>query len=316
MGTSWTDLIFEVDAKNAIAAEAIAAQSTSLGIFIEDYSDMERILPLIGRADYIDEKLSSKDRTRVSIHVYIPDGERPSEAASRISERLSSAGISFSLSYSSVNEEDWANSWRKFHKPLRVGRRFVLRPSWEEYAPAGDDIVITIDPGSSFGTGEDETTRVCLRLLEAYLSAGDRVLDMGCGSGVLSIAALLLGAESAVGVDIEKTAVSTAVENARLNGVGGRFEGRWGNVLADRGFEESLGGGYDLLCANIVSDVHIAMKAIYSGRLKAGGKLVLSGIIDARADDVRSEFELAGFACTGSEEENGWIALGFEKAEI
>ena len=313
MSASWTDLIFKVATRDAKSAEAIAARCTSLGIYIEDYSDMERILPLIGGADYIDEKLSKKDRTRVAIHVYIPDGDHPEKTAESISGLFTSAGINFDLSDSSLNEEDWANDWKKFHKPLRVGERLIICPSWEEFTRADGDLVITIDPGSAFGTGEDETTRVCLRLLEVNLCAGDKVLDIGCGSGILSIAALMLGAKSAIGVDIDKNAVNDAAENARLNGVGSNFVGLWGNILTDHGFEESLGGEYDLICANIVADVHIAMKDIFFDKLKQDGKLILSGIIGTRADEVRSAIERAGFTYISSEEENGWIALSFLK---
>jgi len=311
--TNWTDLVFEVKTKDAKTAEAIAAQCSSLGLHIEDYSDMEKILPLIGGADYIDEKLTKKDRSRVSIHIYIPADEQPEEIITQMTELLDSAGVDFKLRCESVNEDDWANDWKKYHKPKRVGKKLVICPSWEEYARIEGDVVLTIDPGSSFGTGGDETTRVCLRLMEPNLTVGDKVLDMGCGSGVLSIAALLLGAKFALGVDIERNAVGVAAENARLNGVGSRFESRWGNVLTDSKLEKSLGGGYDLICVNIMADVHIAMKEILFNNLREDGKLILSGIIDTRTGEVRSAFELTGFTFIGSEEENGWVALGFAK---
>lgn len=311
--TSWIDLVFVVATKKAKTAEALAAQCTSLGIYIEDYSDMERMLPLIGRADYVDERLSSKDRSRVAIHIYIPAQEQPEEIITRMTELLTSAGIEFALRCECINEDDWANDWKKFHKPQRIGEKLVICPSWEEYARNETDVVLTIDPGSSFGSGGDETTRVCLRLMEPNLLVGDRVLDMGCGSGVLSIAALLLGAKSAFGVDIDKNAVAVAAENALINGVSERFECRFGNVLTDERLDEAIGGGYDLICANIMADVHIEMKGIYIDKLKVGGKLILSGIIDNRADEVREVFETAGLKLFGAEEENGWLALGFSK---
>lgn len=313
MDTSWTDLIFEVDAKNAKAAEAIASECTSLGIYIEDYSDMENMLALIGRADYIDEKLTAKDRRHAAIHIYIPPNESPEETLSHMSQLLTSAGIEFKLRYEHLNEDDWENGWKKFHKPQRVGERLVICPSWEKHVQDAEDIVLTIDPGSSFGSGKDETTRLCLRLIESNLCAGDRVLDIGCGSGVLSVAALLLGAGSAVGVDIEMDAVNDAAENARLNGVGSRFKSLCGNMLTDSRLEESLGEGYDLICANIVADVHIAMKQIFFDKLKDGGKLILSGIIDSRADEVLSAIETSGFTLIASEKENGWVSFCFTK---
>ena len=311
--TSWTDLIFIVETRKKKTAEAIAAQCTSLGIYIEDYSDMEKILPLIGRADYIDDRLSSMDKTHVAIHVYVQKEEQPEEIISRMTETLTSAGIEFVLRCENINENDWENDWKKFHKPQRINERLVICPSWENYEPNEGEVLLTIDPGSSFGSGGDETTRVCLRLMEPNIIVGDKVLDMGCGSGVLSIAALLLGAKFALGVDIDENAVVVATENAGINGVNQRFEGRFGNVLADSRFEESLGTEYDLICANIMADVHIAMKIIYFEKLRTGGKLILSGIIENRADEVRETFEMSGFCFIGAEEENGWLALGFQK---
>ena len=313
MNNCWTDLIFEVDIKNAKKTEAFASQCTSLGIYIEDYSDMERMLPLIGRADYIADELSSKDRNCAAIHIYIPSGESYEEVISHMTELLESSDIKFAYRCESLNENDWANDWKKFHKAQRIGKRLVICPSWEEYDKSEDDILITIDPGTSFGTGEDETTRVCMRLLETYIQKEDKLLDMGCGSGVLSIAALLLGAESATGVDIDKNSVGASIENAQINHVADRFAGRWGNVLTDNLFKQELGGDYDLICANIMADVHLAMKEIYYNKLKDNGKLILSGIIHTRSDEVRSSFEQSGFGFLDLEEENGWIALGFKK---
>ena len=311
--SSWTDLTFVVDAKNVKKAETLASQCTSLGIYIEDYSDMESLLPLIGRADYVDEKLTAKDRSHAAIHIYVPENESQVEVASKMKELLGHSEIGFSMRSEAVTEEDWANSWKKHHKLHRIGKSIVICPSWVDYCAEEGELVLRIDPGSSFGTGGDETTRVCLRLLETSVRAGDRVLDMGCGSGVLSIAALLLGAGSSLGVDIDKNAVEAAKENARLNGVGERFEGLFGNVLTNVEFADKFGRDFDLICANIMADVHIAMKDMHFKKLKPGGGLILSGIIAHRADEVRTVFESGGFECTGTAEENGWLALGFVK---
>ena len=313
MNTTWTDLVFVVNTKNAKSAETLASQCTSLGIYIEDYSDMERMLPLIGRADHIDDTLINKDRKHVAIHIYVPSDENPEDVIDKMSDLLKTANIEFSFRCEHFNEDDWANDWKKFHTAQRVSERLIICPSWDNYIKSEDEILITIDPGTSFGTGKDETTRVCLRLLEKSISANDRMLDMGSGSGVLSIAALLLGAESALGVDIDKNAVIAALENSQINGVSKGFYCRCGNVLTDTEFEEALGCGYDIICANIVADVHLQMKEIYYRKLKSNGILILSGIIQNRAEDVQSVFESDGFVFMNFAEENGWLALSFRK---
>lgn len=313
MSTGWTDLIFEVAAKDAKAAEEIAAQCSSAGIYIENCSDFEEILPFIGRADYIDNKLIDKCGTNTVIHIYVAPEENPDYTFLRIFELLRLANIKFAAKRENIDETDWENDWKRFHKPEKIGSRLVVCPSWEKYDLSGDDVVLIMDPGSSFGSGKDETTKVCLRLIEKHLSCGDTVLDIGCGSGILSVAALLLGAKFAVGVDIDRNAVDTACENALINGVGSRFKGLHGNMLEDIEFKNSLGCGYDLICANIAADLHILMKELFSEKIKPRGKLLLSGIIQGRADEVRFAFERLGFVFTDCDEENGWVAFAFQK---
>lgn len=310
MDTNWIDLCLEVEAGKRKIAEGIAARFTEAGLYVEDYSDMEMLLPLVGGVDYIDDALSAKDRSLSRIHVYLSAPEQAAEVSSRLSEALSAAGVDFSLTLLRLENEDWANGWKKFHPPQRLGR-LVICPSWERYPPEDGELVLTLDPGDAFGSGRDETTRVCLWLLQERLIPGDRVLDLGCGSGVLALAALLLGAEAAVGVDIEQKAVRTALENAGINGLSGRFSAYLGNLLTDPALEKSLGTGYDLIAANIVADVHLAMRGVYFDKLNPHGRLVLSGILSRRADEVRTAIEDAGFQFSGSREENGWTGLHF-----
>lgn len=312
MSTGWIDLCLRVEARDRKKAEGIASGFTRAGLYVEDYSDMAIMLPLVGGVDYIDESLSQKDKTAALIHVYLSEPEEAAEVSTRLSEALSEAGLDFSLEILRLEDEDWANGWKKFHPPQKHGR-LVICPSWETYAPTGNELVLTLDPGDAFGSGRDETTRVCLRLLQERLSPGDRLLDIGCGSGVLALAALLLGAEMAVGVDIEQKAVRTALENAEINGLSHRFSAYLGNLVIDPKLDARLGGDYDLIAANIVADVHLAMGEAYLRKLKPGGQLVLSGIIEPRRDEVRGALEALGFLCTGQEEENGWTGLSFEK---
>lgn len=314
MSEDWTELVFLVDTKNVKAAERIAARFTALGIYVEDYSNMELLLPLVGGADYIDAELAARDRAHARIHVYIQEGDEPSASAAAISESLAAAGVPFSLECLHMEVQDWENGWRSFHHPQRVGERLVLCPSWERFDRRPGDVVMVIDPGGAFGSGRDETTRLCLRLLEKRIAGGERVLDLGCGSGVLAIAALLLGADTALGVDIDTNAPPIARENAERNGVGVRFKALCGNVLTDGAVDAALGGGFDLICANIVADVHLAMREVYAAKLRPGGGLLLSGIIEDRAVELRAAIEAVGFTLTDAEEENGWHALAFVNA--
>ncbi len=313
MDISWTELVFSVEAKNAGVAEGITARFTKLGLYIEDYSNMEFVLPLVGAADYIDAELAARDRAHARIHVYVEAKEAPQEIATAISGALEAAGIAFSLESFGMEEQDWENDWRRFHRPQRVGERLVLCPSWEHFDRRPDDILLVLDPGGAFGSGRDETTRLCLRLLDKRIVGDERVLDLGCGSGVLAVAALLLGAKTALGVDIDPNAPPIARENAERNGVLEHFSVLHGNILTDGSIYAALAEEYDLICANIVADVHLAMRDVYAEKLRSGGGLLLSGIIDDRVEQVRAALEASGFALTDAEEENGWHALAFIK---
>ena len=313
MDEQWTEIVLRVGTAQLSCAEEIAARHSPGGIYVEDYSDMDAMLPLIGGVDYVDEALKGQDKCHGAIHVYIPSLEDPAQTAELLSIELKAAGIDFSIDSAGLEAQDWANQWKSFHHSEKVGRRLVLCPTWEEYSPKADEIVLTLDPGEAFGSGRSETTRLCLSLLDSYGSPGDRILDMGCGSGVLAIAALLLGAKSAIGVDVEKTALKESVENAALNGVGDRLSVHFGNVLSDEGLRLALGEGYDLISANIVADVHLAMGSFYYEKLKSGGILIVSGILNERAAQVKAALSNCGFTLLEELQENEWTALSFKK---
>ena len=208
-----------------------------------------------------------------------------------------------------VEDADWENNWKAFYKPMEIGERLLVIPDWEEADPQGR-VALRMNPGLTFGTGSHATTRLCLTALEREVKAGMRVLDLGCGSGILSIAALLLGAESAFACDIDEKAVGVAYENAALNGIGkDRYAVRAGDVLADEGLRREMGGGYDIVAANIVSDVIIALAPAVRGWMKEGGLFLTSGIIDARAGEVREKLEAAGFAVEEAGCSEGWYGF-------
>ena len=205
----WTEICITVEARDVDRAGDIAQMVVPYGIYMEDYSHLEEEAMEIAHIDLIDEELLKKDRTKGVVHVYISPEENPAEAVSFLRERYQAEGIAHEITTASCAEEDWINNWKKYFKPIPVGERLLIRPTWEEYDGfAGvDRVVLSLDPGLAFGTGTHETTRLCMQLLEEYVQPGQSMLDVGCGSGILSVAALLLGAGSAVGVDIDHLAV-------------------------------------------------------------------------------------------------------------
>ena len=209
-----------------------------------------------------------------------------------------------------VREENWANNWKQYFKPLKVGDRLLIKPSWEETANEDNRIILEIDPASSFGTGQHNTTKLCLELLEGAVQKDDKLLDLGCGSGILSIGAMLLGAQSAVAVDIEQNAVTTAAENAEKNHIPFmKYTAYCGDVISDEKLREKVGDGYDIITANIVADVLIAMKDIFRQKIKNGGTLIISGIITERKDEVVNAVVSAGFEVIKSADGEGWAAV-------
>ncbi len=287
----WTEISVEVKAAQIDEAAAIANMTVPYGIYIEDYSDLEAEVQEIAHIDLIDEELLQKDRGIAKIHIYIDPEDNIEEAVQFLRERLTAAGIGHTINRSSVHEDDWLNNWRKFFKPMPIGEKLLINPSWYTDTDPEGRAVLNIDPGLAFGTGKHETTRLCLETLERYIKGGETVLDVGCGSGILGIAAVLLGAESAFGVDIDEVAVRTANENAVLNHVGDRFSAIAGDLV------DKVQGKYDIVVANIVADAIIALSASVKAFMKPDSVYIVSGIIDTRADDVRNavrdSFEIA-----------------------
>ena len=214
------------------------------------------------------------------------------------------------MELANVKEEDWANNWKKYYKPFRVGKTLVVKPSWEDVTPDSGDRVLEIDPASTFGTGQHHTTKLVMEALEGIVKTGDRVLDLGCGSGILSIAALLFGAEKVTMCDIFENAVKTASENVEKNKfTQEHYSAFCGNIIEDEGLRERLGTGYDVVCANIVADVIIGMSPLFAGFMKPEARLIVSGIIDERMDEVTAALEANGFNILQSYNEEGWNCI-------
>ena len=278
----WTEIKIEVSQADSEQAQAIAHMAVPYGIYVEDYSNLESEVLEIANIDLIDEELLEKDRDKAIIHIYVSPEDNPTEATMFLSERYNAAGIKHSISTVCCKEEDWLNNWKQYFNPIEVGEKILIRPTWrDDYEPNGR-VVLNLDPGIAFGTGTHETTRLCLEALEKYVTADTQILDVGCGSGILAVAALLLGAKRAVGVDIDEMAVKTAKENAALNGVSDKIEIIHGNLT------DKVSGTYNVVAANIVADAIILLSEDIKNFMSDDAVYIMSGIIDSRADDVKA----------------------------
>ena len=297
----WTDIKITADRRFEDVFDYVSAEICPMGVQIEDYSDLEEQVERIAHVDLIEEDLLKKDRDRIIVHHYISPDADAQDRRLRLENRLSEEGVEYECEVEYVEQEDWETGWKKYYHAMDVGDRLAICPSWEEYDT--DRKVIRLDPGMAFGTGTHETTFLCLEVLDRTVRGGERVLDVGTGSGILAIAALLLGAGSAEGVDIDPTRVKVAGENARLNGVADRLEVKIGD-LADR-----ASGEYDIILANIVANSVMMLSRDIPRFLKKGGIYVTSGIIDTRKDEVLRCLAGLGFEILAVHEKNGWVCI-------
>ena len=238
---------------------------------------------------------------------YLPVDERLEGTLVRLREALhaaASAGVADAdadITVRFVEEADWANAWKQYFKPQRIGRRLVIKPTWEVWEAAAEDVVIQIDPGMAFGTGLHATTRLCLRALETHVFPGARVADVGTGSGILAVAAALLGAGHVDAVDVDPLAVRIARENIAVNGVP--------EIVSAGQGDSPPRGAFDITVANILADVILGMAPALRDSLRPGGLLIASGIIDTRAEDVRRGLETAGLSVEDTPAEGEWVAI-------
>ncbi len=304
------------------AIDGITGALTDYGItgfIISDSADFESFLAdKNANWDYVDDELMGLSKVEPHITVYVHDNAQGSETLAAIRaliegwSRNNADGYygDLRMELANVKEEDWANNWKKFYKPFRVGKSLVIKPSWEEVVPAPGDRILEIDPASTFGTGQHHTTKLVMEALEGIVRSGDRVLDLGCGSGILSIAALLFGAEKVTMCDIFENAVKTASENVEKNKfTRERYSAFCGNIIDDAELRARIGAGYDVICANIVADVIIGMSGLFAGFMKPDAKLLVSGIIDERMDEVTAALSGSGFKILESRSEEGWNCI-------
>ncbi len=307
----------------ATAHEGIETLTTALedigirGFEIEDSEDFSEFMQAeFPYRDYVDEELiREKEAAPVKVKIYVSANDAGNEQLISVRELLNSLKGdetlgSLELSFETMNEEDWSENWKQFFHPLKIGKRVLVRPEWEECENDDGRVVFTINPGMSFGTGSHATTQLCLEAIEEYTKDGDTILDLGCGSGILSITACLLGAKSAVAVDIDKNAVDIAVRNAEMNGVHADiYEAMAGNILESADMRERFATEkYDIVAANIVADVIIGISPFAADFVKQGGIFIASGIITERLDEVMGHLEKS-FDIIKICDKNGWASV-------
>ena len=301
----WTEVLIEINADDIDTASDIANMAVPYGIYIEDYRTLEEETWEIANIDLIDEELLNKDRTKGYIHIYISPEENPSEAVAFLSERLSGCGIEHKIDLNKCRNEDWENNWKEFFKPMNIGERLLIRPLWiDEFQNPDNRRVLSIEPGLAFGTGGHDTTRLCMEMCEKYLKPGDSVLDTGCGSGILGIASLLLGAKNVVGVDIDELAVKTAVENGAVNGFKEpEFKILHGNLT------DKVSGKFDIILANIVADVIIMFSDFVGDFMKEDSLFITSGIIAPREAEVKAALSKNHFEVIEENRSGDWLCF-------
>ena len=317
---NWLEVTIDTSKQGLETITGILLQLGLTGFVIQDPDDFDEFLTYQGKTwDYMDEDVEKLKDCPTNIKFYLAENIQGQETFKEIKKTLERMKDlpegadygSLEISLGNVNEEDWANNWKKYFKPFEVGEKFVIKPTWESYSENTNRKILEIDPNSSFGTGQHYTTQLCIEQLEQIIKPGTEVLDMGCGSGILSIATLLLGANHVTAVDIDQNSVDIAKDNFIQNGMKeSEFTLHCGNVMEDDALVKAIGQGcYDVVVANIVADVIIGMKELLKDFLKPGGTLIASGIIGDRSEEVKEHLESVGFTVKHMTEKNDWVAI-------
>ncbi len=311
----WLELKIDTSHAGLDAVTELLEQQGVIGVMIDDEADFQSFLENNRQYwDYVDEELLAQKKGVSRVTFYLERNENALGTVAAV--RIAMAALKkehpeyapMLLTMEDVADEDWENNWKQFYKPMEIGNRLLVVPEWEE-AHGGERVKLVLNPGLTFGTGSHATTRLCLQALDTHIHGGESVLDLGCGSGILSIAALRLGAARAFACDIDEKCVDVAYENAALNGIGkDRYTVRWGDVLSDEALRQEMGGGYDVVVANIVADVIMGLSGSVRPFLKAGGLFLCSGIIDDRAEEVLAKLKGDGWDVFEQRSSEGWFS--------
>ena len=318
---NWLELHIDTTHAGLDTLETMLSALGIDGVVIDDELDFQDFLENNHQYwDYVDEDLEKSMQGKSRITFYLQADE---EGFAKMAEvRMALAELkkerddcgTLLMTLNNMQESDWENNWKQYYKPMEIGERLLVIPEWEQEVVLGQSkyagkVPLILEPGLTFGTGSHATTRLCLTALEQAVHGGEKVLDLGCGSGILSIAALKLGAAHAFACDIDEKCLTVAYDNAALNGIGkDTYTVRVGDILSDEAMQAEIGGGYDVVLANIVADVIIALAPAVRGLLKEGGLFLCSGIIDDRAEEVAGKLREAGLEIVETRSSEGWFA--------
>ncbi|PWM44716.1 MAG: 50S ribosomal protein L11 methyltransferase [Clostridiales bacterium] len=298
---TYSEIMIELASTDVQKASDIATMLNLGGMYIEDYSDLMEN-EIVKQVGIVDEELLQKDKTQAIMHVYIDENTSIEDCIAFIEERFSSENIKYLISRNKINEEDYSTSWKKYYKPIKIDD-IVVVPEWEKYEPKTDEKILVIDPGMAFGTGTHETTSMCIEAIQQYVKNDDEIFDVGTGSGILSITALLCGAKSVTAVDIDQNAIKVAYENAELNNVENKLDAYPLDILTQQAPDKI----FNVITANIVADVIIAILPKIKPLLN--GFFIASGIITERAEDVKKALSENGLEIVEIKEKKGWNCI-------
>lgn len=307
----WIEVTVKTTAEGADIIAQVFYDVGVTGVVVEDSGSILQAQQEEVTWDYIDDSIIDDIEEGVLIKAYLSKDNSFEDKFCKVKNKINqlqnqSYGLelgSLSMKVSNVKEEDWANNWKKYYKPFKVSERIVIKPSWEEYTVKGDEIVLEMDPGMAFGTGIHETTALCIDALDRFIEPGARVVDIGCGTGVLAVSSILLGAEKATAVDLDSNAVAITAENAKRNQVDDKLEVFHGNLL------DKVEGRFDIAVANIIADVIIELTLTIDNFLKPNGLFIASGIILDRLQDVLDAMEASGLEVVEKNTRGEWAVV-------
>ena len=319
---NWLELHIDTTHAGLDRVETLLSALGIDGVVIDDETEFQDFLENNHQYwDYVDEDLEKQMQGKSRVTFYLQADE---EGFAKLGEvRIALQGLkaeaadcgTLLMTMGNLRETDWENNWKQYYKPMEIGERLMVIPQWEQDAPKvrkaleAGRVPLILEPGLTFGTGSHATTRLCLTALETAVKGGEKVLDLGCGSGILSIAALKLGAASALAVDIDDKCLDVAYENAAMNGIGrDTYTVRVGDILSNGALRAGIGGGYDVVLANIVADVIIGLAPMARSLLSETGVFLCSGIIDDRAAEVADKLRQAGLEIVETRSAEGWYA--------